>query len=252
MGKNNLFSNASVEFMNDKLKAPAGISGYYLNPASLKRDTIGNAVLNNLYRKYHESDFVTLKDVTVLTKAKTHLQRLDSMYASPLFQQGNVKNFDVRNDPSFYGGMDILRYLEFRVPGLQVYYTNIVGEIPLVLYRGFRPDFFIDEIPVDTSDISRIRNLNVSDIAMLKVIPPPFIGTGGNGPGGAIAIYMKRPDDREFDDKKKDWNSGITTTSLQQEVKLKFYNNDFTKSFRIIVEGMNANGQFTHFEKLVQ
>jgi len=289
MDKNRVFSNAAITFMNDKLKAPAGFSKYFLTSGFPQTDTSGNSVMTKLYSKYQESGYVTLKDVTVYAKAKTQLQRLDSMYASPLFQQGDVKNFDVRNDPSFYGGMNIFRYLEFRVPGLQVYSTNMVGETPNILYRGYTPGFFIDEIPVDTSDLSLIRDLNLSDIAMIKVIPPPFVGAWGNGQGGAIAIYMKRADDRDFENKKKDWiskrvegysamrefyspnyetvynepdkpdvrttlywNANLATTRQQHSIKLKFYNNDFTKSYRIIVEGMNSNGQFTHYEKIVQ
>ena len=39
-------------------------------------------------------------------------------------------------------------------------------------------------------DAATITQLNVNDIALVKVYRPPFIGAFGNGPGGAIAVYL--------------------------------------------------------------
>jgi hypothetical protein len=35
-------------------------------------------------------------------------------------------------------------------------------------------------------------------------------------------------------------------------VRLKFYNNDFSQGFRVIVEGITTDGKFTHIEKVVE
>ncbi|MEP6465994.1 MAG: hypothetical protein ABJB05_06795 [Parafilimonas sp.] len=35
-------------------------------------------------------------------------------------------------------------------------------------------------------------------------------------------------------------------------VKIKFYNNDFSQRFRVIVEGITTDGKLTHIEKMVE
>ena len=37
--------------------------------------------------------------------------------------------------------------------------------------------------------------IQMSDIAYIKVFRPPFMGSSGSGPSGAIAIYTKKPAD---------------------------------------------------------
>jgi hypothetical protein len=33
---------------------------------------------------------------------------------------------------------------------------------------------------------------------------------------------------------------------------MSFYNNDVTKSFRIVIEGVSKNGIFTHYEQIME
>ena len=44
----------------------------------------------------------------------------------------------------------------------------------------------------------------------------------------------------------------ILTNQENHTVRLHFYNNDITKSFRVIVEGMTTDGRLTHIEKVIE
>ena len=131
-----------------------------------------------------------------------------------------------------------------------------------------------DEMMVDPS---LINSISVSDIAMVKVIKDYFAG-GFGGASGAIAIYTKRggitgslsdattstklrktvlhgfdketsfvnPDynDENFKNISEDlrttlyWNPYLETSS--DESKIKFFNNDDAKNFRLIIMGFDT------------
>jgi hypothetical protein len=48
------------------------------------------------------------------------------------------------------------------------------------------------------------------------------------------------------------WAPVITTTPGHRMVKLSFYNNDVTKSFRVVIEGMSKEGLLTHYEEIME
>lgn len=288
IGNKDLLRDAHVELMSDKLKAPIKVPVSITDSMEAQNgDTSALSTGKDFYNRYAGNNIKTLKEVTVYTKIKTPLQKLDELYASPLFQREDAHIFDVENDISAHSAVDVLHYLQNRVAGLEI--SNLTGSNANVRMRGFQPTFFLDEIPVDTPlNRSILQDINMFDVAMIKVFSPPFLAAWGNGSGGAVAIYTKKANARQnventnmmykkmegyspirefyspdylINSKDADipdtrttlyWNSTIATTSRQHEVKLRFYNNDFTKSYRIILEGMNTNGQFTHLEKIYQ
>jgi hypothetical protein len=124
-------------------------------------------------------------------------------------------------------------------------------------------------------------------VAYIKVFRPgSFAGTGISS-NGAIVIYMRRGGDvqsgqekglnssvvtgytpiRQFytpnygllnvNNEKRDvrttlyWNPEITTTPLKNKVKLTFYNNDVSKAFRVVIEGMTKDGQLVRLEQIM-
>ena len=126
----------------------------------------------------------------------------------------------------------------------------------------------------------------MSDIAYIKVFRPPFMGAAGSGPSGAIAIYTLKPNELKYSIEKglnsvllngysayKEfynpdyfdtsqnalldtrttlyWNPYILTDKTSKTFKLEFYNNDVTKKFRIIIEGVNALGKLARIEKII-
>ena len=132
-----------------------------------------------------------------------------------------------------------------------------------------------------------ISSINVSDVAYIKVLRPPFMGSS-NGANGAIAIYTRRGNDvkqepgkglsnntvrgytsmREFyspnygtfntDDDKKDvrttlyWNPQVITNRQNNKVTLTFYNNDISEAFRVVIEGMTSDGRLVHLESIME
>jgi hypothetical protein len=229
----------------------------------------------------------TLADVTVTTKAKSPLQVMDEKYASPLFSGQDGYAFNVLDDRTANNSMSVLQYLQGKIPGLSITTSPTVGSTGSASYRGGgSPDFFFNETNIDLNYLSSI---SMSDVAYIKFLRPPFIGSIGGGANGAIAIYSRRggdvstrptgpglpykviigytaqkqfysPNYGTFDQRNDEtdmrstlyWAPTILTTPSNNTVRLKFYNNDFSHGFRVVLEGMSTDGKLTHIEKVVE
>jgi len=277
-------SDVSVKFMEGRLpplssNIPA--NGFY----NQLTDTNGN------YRHFQLADQAAqllslykgkvLETVTIKAKTKTPVQILDEKYTSGLFSGGDNYQFDVLHDNRALGSLNIFNYLQGQVAGLQINTTSVP---PTLQWRGGAPEIFLDEMPADAGMISSIP---VSDVAYIKVMRPPFMGSS-NGGNGAIAIYTRRGDDakpapgkgldnntvtgytstRQFyspnygtfnsDNEKSDirttlyWNPQAITTHENNKITLTFYNNDVTKAFRVVIEGMSKDGRLAHIETIME
>jgi hypothetical protein len=241
-------------------------------------------------RRRLDSGF-TLKEVVVNSKFKTPIEILDEKYTTGLFTSKNGYSFDVMNDNFAHSQIDIFHYLQNLIPGLTmslpILGTNGAADpnsnnVPGLNWRDGTPDIFINEMPADAE---RAMAIQMSDVAYIKVFRPPFMASSGSGPSGAIAIYTRKADDLKTDYIKglnsalisgytsyKEfyspdysmllsrlpdtrptlyWNPYILTDKSTKTVKLEFYNNDITKKFRIILEGVNAAGKLARVEKLI-
>lgn len=225
----------------------------------------------------------TLQEVIVKSKVKSPLQVLDEKYASGMFQGVDGTSFDLTNDPSAMGAMDIISYLQGKVAGLQISGT---GAQASVSWRGSTPDFFLNEI---STQMDMIVSLPISDIAYIKAIRPPFFGSMGGGSGGAIAIYTKKGKSsrggaenskgmeytvlggysvfKEFYNPNYDkptasfeadnrttiyWNPYVLTNKRSPRVKIEFYNNDSSKKLQLVLEGINSNGKLARVVKYIE
>src|SRR6185369_14996305 len=147
-----------------------------------------------------------------------------------------------------------------------------MGLIPMTIY--------LDEFQTDASLVSTIPP---NQVAMIKVFSS-FVGASGGGAGGALAIYLRKGSDlyntantdnqisyrgysviKEFytpdysTDKKKgdkpdhritlDWIPNILVPAGVTNIPIAFYNNDRTRQFRIVVEGMTNEGKMIFIEK---
>lgn len=231
-----------------------------------------------------EKKVKTLETVTVKARQKSKEQIMDEKYTSGFFTGGDATSFDIANDPSAQGAYNIFQYLQGRVAGLQI--TTGAGGTQL-MWRQARPALFLNEMPVD---VTAIENIPVTDIAYVKAFRPPFFGATGGGAGGAIAIYTKKGGEstasnssvgglekgrlagysspKEFysPDYSKEsaandvpdirstlyWAPYILTDKNTHKVTLQFYNNDVSKRLRIVLEGMNEDGQLTRVEKIIE
>ncbi|AEW01721.1 hypothetical protein A4D02_06870 [Niastella koreensis] len=299
------FDTVSVfyQFNNNKFLANKSVvnfsNGTHKSPAGVKPDSawrvpmpIDTSLLNR--GKYFaleaerlkpelEKKVKTLEAVTVKARTKSKQQIMDEKYASGLFTGGDATTFDLTDDVSALGAMNIFTYLQGRVAGLQI----STGGQTTLQWRGATPSLFLNEMPVD---VTAIENIPVTDIAYVKAFRPPFFGAMGGGAGGAIAIYTKKGGDVSSNtsnigglDKSKltgyavpkefyspDYSKEVTNADLpdirptlfwqpyllfdknNHKVTITFYNNDVSKRIRIILEGMNEEGQLTRVEKIIE
>ncbi len=276
--QDNSLKGASIQFMPNKLRTPPVGKNY---SDLLWPDTTGYWRHLQLAAEHRnnvqKTKFKELEAVTVKAKTKSAVELMDEKYTSGLFSGGNATRFDVLNDPFGKSG-DIFTYLQGRVAGLQI---SGQGAGATLSWRGGAPQIYVDEMP---SDVSMVSGINLNDVAYIKTFTPPFMG-GFNGGNGAIAIYTRRGDDakrdqgggipsgkvegyttiREFysprylsttppPDADRDvrttlfWKPDLIIDPRTKQAVISFYNNDVTDAFRVVIEGMTAEGKLAHFE----
>lgn len=283
----NTFRGATAGFMENRLP-PLPYQADALKRSGLYTDTTGSYLLQLLAQEQARASVLMkekmLANVTVRSRTKTTKEVLDDKYASGLFSGGfNSYQFDLLNDPLASGSPSILTYLQGKVPGLQIT-PGMMGNGGSLSWRGGRPTIFLDQMQVQTD---MIESISVTDIAYVKAIPPPFVGAPGGGPGGAIAIYTRKGGDvvsrgkglsgstitgytpaREFYAPNYDrfdprneiedlrttlyWNPDVILTPQKRSITLRFFNNDVSKAFRVVIEGMTKDGRLAHLEQIME
>ena len=278
----------SVAFGNNLYKGPKMIN-ITNRPVNIEADSSVISRSKFLAGKFlqngskFEGKGTVLQNVTVKTKVKSRTQELEDEYTNGLFKGGDVAaSFDLLSG-NIAGGYDIFTYLQGKVAGLQITRS---GSGATVSWRGSNTSLFLNEMPVDASMLS---STNINDVAYIKVLRPPFMGSFGGGAGGAIAIYTKKGNDVKQEPGKglnktivtgyssvkefyspnyKDlaassqvaadyrstlyWNPVILTDATQKKVKVEFYNNDITRAYRVVLEGVNEIGKMVRIEKIIQ
>lgn len=223
----------------------------------------------------------TLANVTVTAKLKSRAQQMDEQYASGLFTGGDGQSFVVEDDPAANSSLTVLNYLQGKVAGLQI--TGQGSEMNMS-WRGGTPSLFLNEMP---TDVNAVQGLPMSNVALVKVFRPPFMGAPGGGSGGAIAVYTKKgaslnadvkgldfakipgyspprefysPDYSKYNERQTQpdlrptlyWNPFVLTDKNSRRMLFTFYNNDVTRRIRVVIEGCNAEGRLTRIEKIFQ
>lgn len=282
--KKDLFGGATVHIDNGLFKGMGDIG----LPDTV-REAPDSALLahqREFQRMVHDTAglFKVKNLATIVIKAPTKSpeQVLDEKYTSGLFSGGDGYQFDVSKDVAAAAAMSVFQYLQGRVAGLQI--TTGTGQTTLS-WRGGSPGLYLDEAPVDASTL---QNINMADVAYIKVFRPPFMGM--NGANGGIAVYTKKGGDaqppadfkslentvlvgytapKEFfspdyasaqDAAAPDssdlrptlyWQPFVFLDNKTRRSKISFYNNDITKRFKVVVEGMTADGRWAHKEMIV-
>lgn len=283
--KSKFLKEAEAKFMTDRLPTPnytAFSKGFAGNKIAF--DTTGTSHHSLLASKALEIMNINkgeiMKTVVIQTTKKSPVKVLDDKYTSGLFKGEDAYQFDLVNDPSASAYTNIFNYLQGKVAGLQI---NANTSPPSLSWRGGSPTVFLDEVQTDADMISGVP---VTDIAYVKVFRPPFMG-GFGGSNGAIAIYTRKGADQatksgglssntiqgytpikqfyspnydRFDPRNDHldirttlyWNPLLSTTAKDHTIKLTFYNNDVTQSFRVVIEGMSRDGLLTHYEQIME
>lgn len=229
-----------------------------------------------------------LEGITLKVKKKTLLEEMEEKYVSGMFSGDANKTIDLVNSNEADTYMNIFDYLQTRVPGIDVtnegasytiYYrqtasASSMGPIPMILY--------LNEIETDAGVIATIP---ANQVAMVKVFSN-FVGAVGNGAGGVLAVYTKKdaditslsstagmlqyngysvvkefyapeytvnktPRDKEDHRITLDWRPDIFVNHINPRIPLTFYNNDRTKQFKVVVEGMTTDGKMILIEKTI-
>ncbi|MCY0969539.1 hypothetical protein [Chryseobacterium wangxinyae] len=222
-----------------------------------------------------------IEEVKIKISKKDKTKKLNEELSSPLFSNINEQVFDLVNDNTdAKTSFNILAWLQSRVAGLQVNFEQ-GNYIPYL--RDRKVDLYLNEMKVNAEQIS---NFPVSSIAMVKVIKGMFLGSFSNG-GGAILIYTLRGGmtadtfqqkfsglkkyvfkgyDKEAPFNSPDYNesnfSGLPddrrailywnpsyTTETNEENKVRFFNNDHARSFKIIIVGFDKNGTPSYYNE---
>lgn len=277
-GKKSKYITVKLNKDDNIIFEPAHNSNHFSTyPLSAK--TTSDQIFINNYAEYSKAAGMMLDNVTVKTKKKSPIKELEEKYASPLFASDfNSKSYDLTNE--VITDLTIFDYLRYRVPGFDVSSEN--GEYS-VSYRGSggQMTLFLDEIETDANMISSIPP---NQIALVKVFSH-FIGAAGAGSNGVLAIYTKKGADlnavldaptdvlqyngysivKEFYSpnysvkkiKLPDyrstllWVPNINIGSVNPTIPIKFYNNNKTTKFKIVVEGITLDGKFLYIEKIV-
>jgi len=217
------------------------------------------------------------------------LVKLDEKYASGMFTGGSSAfSMDVLHDDKAWTKLDVFNYIRGTVPGLMIGSPNAIAGRSLT-YAGLPVLVYIDEHEMTTSDL---ENLSLTQIAYIKMIPNfsgRGADAGGRSINPAISVYTRKGDDlidrtpketdlnmvkvagyspiKEFyspDYTQNNTGSGtdarttllwmpyILTDKANRKVPLTFYNNDFTKKMRIVLEGINDDGKMIRIEKIVE
>jgi hypothetical protein len=229
----------------------------------------------------------SLQEVIVNSKIPTRVEQLDNRYTNGLFRDNGIQ-LNVVDDPVVASFPTVYSYLQNRatVPGLVFDMSD--PSAPISWRSGGRKKdgitaIFLNEIQIKPQDIS---NLSMSEVAYIKIFRPPFAMAKDNGPGGAIAIYTKKGGEeaqtsyqsmgsqniagyspgKEFyaetnaifsDNKKTDirqtlfWEPDILLNPKRQGFSLSFTNNDISRSYRIILNGVTSDGRIIYYTKWI-
>jgi hypothetical protein len=150
---------------------------------------------------------------------------------------------------------------------------SLRSPVPMILY--------LNEMKVDAASIAAVR---ASDISLVKVYSN-FVGAEHNGAGGVLSVYTKKGEDtyaaqvssiyqvnykgysvsKEFyspdytvdvaEKYKTDnritlqWIPDLFVSDIDPKLPIVFYNNDRTKQFKVVIEGMTTNGKILMIEK---
>ncbi len=237
---------------------------------------------------------MTLEEVKVQTRIvkKNRNEELNDQYTSGMFKSGDATILNLVDDDATKMTQNIFTYLQSKVPGLRVQYND--GRV-LLISRGSNTNSLIGaqaSVAVMLNEMQiapeRLLDFSISDIAMVKVFRPPFLGVPlGNSGIGAIAVYTKKGQDAKPDIKGMDnftisaytpirdfyspdyassgtslaqtdfrktlfWKPDLFVEEGQKTVSIRFYNNDAGEKFRVILEGVTNDGKLVHISRRLE
>lgn len=227
-----------------------------------------------------------LENVKVVSNIyKRPIDAVNDKYTTGVFKSMGKDNIDNITDPVNDKAMNAVDFIKNRIQQLELSTSGFVNRKNFSLISGqkWAVGIFINEQP---ATITQLRVMRADDIALVKFFEAGFVGVGSSSPGGALAVYTKErqtentPEKLDFfeftgysmtkeffnpdyssvdpDKAKPDyrttlyWNPNVFTEPGNNSFKFKFYNNDFSKKFRVIMEGFDAQGRLIHSERVIE
>lgn len=226
----------------------------------------------------------TLDNIILTSKRKSPVDSLNKLYTTDIFYESD-QTIPVN---TLINTGDILQFLRGIVPGISIKRSDTGTQVNFTRYQGAdyfsengatSVQFFLNEVPVS---IDVIESLFAEDIGLVKVYKGnTAIAIGADR--GAIGLYtVKGKSTRDWRKKGFDfikklgyaverefseidyakinpnnefadvrttiyWNPSITIKD--GKALLEFYNDDVCKKFKVVVEGIDADGKLLHIEK---
>lgn len=220
-----------------------------------------------------------LNEVTVQAKSESPLKKLDEAYTTGLFTGGITTNFSIGDDPKTLINITLFQYLQNKIAGLQI--SNPLSANPGVVWRDIPVKFFLNN---NETTISDIRSIGMGELDYVKIYDPSM-GGAFMAYGGVVAVYTKKGKGYNFDSRNRQtlaltgytpskefyspnyatfakepaadyritlyWNPNIIMDKNNGIFNLQFYNNDITRHFKIVIEGVNSESKLLHIEKVL-
>ncbi len=224
-----------------------------------------------------------LTEIVVKGKNKQEV-RLDSLNTALTTDIFRNSEFTKEPDPNFsYISFDQLFAQEFFGFKFNTGYDRVGGMdgTPASgLASGDMVSYYLDERPIAAEELNFI---NPNDVALIKVNRNTNLHLGQMGPGPSVLIYTRskgyrgrfgfdathligysiplrfynpdfsKPELRNTEDRR-------TTLLWQPQVKfnsngkatIQFYNNDYTKKFKVVIQGIDKSGNLYYLEKIIE
>jgi hypothetical protein len=266
-------------FLDNLTQVPISVQ---LHPADIDSVHLTNFLDIALERNHSgyisDNSSILLNEVTVTGRIRSLIQQLDDRYSSPSFKESAYKSFDLLDDT--IANPDILAFLEGQI-GLSIYTDNQGIRHPV--WKSCQPSIYLNE---QLTNVEEISTLPLNEIALIKVFQPPFSAGSGNDKCGAIAVYSRKGSDRnmgggllkgrkmgyslvrqfyspdyeatninhDLNDERTTlyWNPDLRPDNISHSTTVSFFNNDFTKRYHVVIEGMDNTGKIGRLDTVIE
>ena len=233
-------------------------------PYSIRRNLQALNNQNKIDKRY-----LQLNEVIVRSKLKSAKEELNKKLSSAAFRSMDERVYDFTDPGQYRGGsMNVLDWARGHVSGMATF----------PMYRNSLISLYVDEMQ---SDQSYVRMIPLSDIALVKFQSNTMMLGGG----AALLIYTKRGDGgsplfnglpnsvlkgyrravpfpivdythdfyKSIENDTREvlyWNTNMNADSTGK-MKIRFYNNDITKKYRVVIIGFTEDGKPLYTEKII-
>lgn len=253
-----------------------------LNPLFKQQSTPQKS--NNEFIKNYSVSGIGKELSEIIIKGKTKQEvRLDSLNTAVTSETFRYSEFTKVPDPNFsYISFSQLFEQEFFGFKFNTGYDKVAGldgSPASGLTGGDLVSYYLDEKPIAADELNFI---NPNDVALIKVNRNTNLHLGQMGPGPSVLIYTRSKGYRGrfgFDATHltgysiplRFYNPDYTKPELQKtedrrttllwlphvkfdngKATFQFYNNDYAKKFKIVIQGIDKSGNLFYLEKMIE